>query len=54
MNRRDFLTTTAATTGYSLFISVDGLAPDPDKHSAEKLSQEMQRLGPAGKANRVV
>ncbi|MFN0108392.1 MAG: FAD-dependent oxidoreductase, partial [Blastocatellia bacterium] len=49
MKRRDFLTTAAVTTGYSMFISVDGLAQDQqDKRTAEQIRQEMQRLAPAG------
>ena len=48
MNRRDFLTTAAVTTGYSMFIKVDGLAQEQDKRSAEQIRQEMQRLAPAG------
>ena len=30
MKRRDFLTTAAVTTGYSMFIKVDALAQDQD------------------------
>lgn len=48
MKRRDFLTTAAATTGYSMFIKVDALAQDQDKRTAEQIRQEMQRLAPAG------
>jgi FAD dependent oxidoreductase len=49
MKRRDFLTTAAVTTGYSMFVSVDGLAQDQqDKRTAEQIRQEMQRLAPTG------
>ena len=48
MKRRDFLTTAAATTGYSMIIKVDALAQDQDKRTAEQIRQEMQRLAPAG------
>ena len=48
MKRRDFLTTAAATTGYSMFVKVDGLAQDQEKRTAEQIRQEMQRVAPAG------
>ncbi len=48
MKRRDFLTTAAVTTGYSMFIKVDGLAQDQDKRTAEQIRQEMQRIVPTG------
>jgi hypothetical protein len=48
MKRRDFLTTAAVTTGYSMFITVDGLAQAQDQRTAEQIRQEMQRLAPAG------
>ena len=48
MKRRNFLTTAAGATGYSMFIKVDALAQDQDKRTAEQIRQEMQRLAPAG------
>src|SRR5205085_908676 len=49
MKRRDFLTTTAAATGYSIFVSVDGLAGDQQeqaKRSAEEIRKELERIAP--------
>lgn len=47
MKRRDFLTTAAVTTGYSMFIKVDDvLGAEQDKRTAEQIRQEMQRLAP--------
>ncbi|MFN0118982.1 MAG: FAD-dependent oxidoreductase [Blastocatellia bacterium] len=47
MKRRDFLSTTA----YSMIISLDSLAADPQepaKRSAAEIRQEMERIAPAG------
>jgi hypothetical protein len=48
MKRRDFLTT---ATGYSLFISVDSLAADPQaaaQRSAGEIRREFERIAPGG------
>ncbi|HEY6402008.1 MAG TPA: FAD-dependent oxidoreductase, partial [Blastocatellia bacterium] len=49
MKRRDFLTTAAGMTGYSMFISVDGLAADQQeqaKRSADEIRKEIERIAP--------
>ncbi len=48
MKRRDFLTTTAGMTGYSMFIKVDGLAQAQDKRTAEEIRRELARIAPTG------
>jgi len=51
MKRRDFLTTAAGATGYSLFVSVDGLgaaAQDPAGRSADQIRREFERIAPPG------
>ena len=51
MKRRDFLTTTVGATGYSMFISVDSLAADPQeqaKRSADEIRKELERIAPTG------
>lgn len=49
MKRRDFLTSAAGMTGYSLFISVDGLAPQgaQGERSADEIRRELARIAPA-------
>jgi hypothetical protein len=51
MKRRDFLTTTAGVSGYSMFIKVDGLVQDQDKRTADEIRRELQLVAPT--ANRV-
>ena len=52
MNRRNFLTTAAGATGYSMFIKVDGLAAEQEqaKRSADEIRKEIERIAP--QANR--
>ena len=40
MKRRDFITTAAGATGYSMFIKVDALADPQDKRSADDIRKE--------------
>ncbi len=47
MKRRDFLTTAAATTGYSMFIKLDAQGQGQDKRTAERIRQKMQPVAPA-------
>ncbi len=47
MKRRDFLTTTAGVTGYSMFIKMDGLAQEQDKRTADEIRRELERIAPA-------
>jgi FAD dependent oxidoreductase len=48
MKRRDFLSTAAGATGYSIFISVDGLAQQNDQtpRSADQIRRELERIAP--------
>src|SRR5262249_10038839 len=49
MNRRDFLTTAAGATGYSLFVFVDRLAADPQNQAgrtADEIRREIARIAP--------
>lgn len=48
MKRRDFLTTAAGATGYSMFIKLDALADPQDKRSADEIRKELERIAPAG------
>ncbi len=48
MKRRDFLTTAASATGYSMFIKVDALADQQDKRSADEIRKELERIAPTG------
>jgi hypothetical protein len=51
MKRRDFLSTAAGATGYSIFVSVDSLAADPQeqaKRSADEIRKELERIAPTG------
>lgn len=49
MKRRDFLTSAAGMTGYSLFISVDGLAQQDTQgeRSVDEIRRELARIAPA-------
>ena len=44
MNRREFLSATAGTTGYSLFVRVDSLAGLQEKRSADEILTLLDRL----------
>src|SRR5882672_1576251 len=46
MKRRDFLTTAASATGYSMLIKVDALADQQDKRSADEIRKELERIAP--------
>ena len=49
MNRRNFLTTAAGATGYSMFISVDVLgaeSQDRVRRSADEIRRELERIAP--------
>lgn len=47
MNRRDFFTTAAGATGYSLFIKVDTLGADQQPgRSAAEIRKELERVAP--------
>ncbi|MGH9768308.1 MAG: hypothetical protein ACREAB_12805 [Blastocatellia bacterium] len=49
MKRRDFLSTAAGATGYSIFVSVDSLAADLQeqaKRSADEIRKELERIAP--------
>lgn len=48
MNRRDFFTTAAGATGYSLFITVDGIGADQQGRSANEIRKELERIAPQG------
>ena len=48
MKRRDFLTTTAGMTGYSMFIKVDGLTQQQDKRTADEIRRDLERIAPTG------
>lgn len=48
MKRRHFLTTAAATTGYSMFVKVDELIAQQEKRSADEIRRELARVAPAG------
>ena len=48
MKRRDFLTSTAGMTSYSMFIKVDELAQDQDKRTADEIRRELERVAPTG------
>jgi FAD-dependent oxidoreductase family protein len=53
MKRRDFLSTAAGATGYSIFISVDGLAQQYDQapRSADQIRRELERIAPQNNRN---
>jgi FAD dependent oxidoreductase len=53
MKRRDFLSTAAGATGYSIFISVDGLAQQYDQapRSADQIRRELERIAPQSGRN---
>jgi FAD dependent oxidoreductase/F5/8 type C domain len=53
MKRRDFLSTAAGATGYSIFISVDGLAQQYDQapRSADQIRRELERIAPQSNRN---
>ena len=48
MKRRDFLTTAAGATGYSMFIKVDALGDQQDKRTADEIRKETERIAPQG------
>jgi FAD dependent oxidoreductase len=53
MKRRDFLSTAAGATGYSIFISVEGLAQQNDQtpRSADQIRRELERIAPQNNRN---
>jgi FAD dependent oxidoreductase/F5/8 type C domain len=54
MKRRDFLSTAAGATGYSLFISVDSLArQDQAPRSADQIRRDLERIAPPNNRNAV-
>jgi hypothetical protein len=44
MNRRNFFTAAAGTTGYSLFIRVDALPQEEKKRSADEIRKELEQI----------
>jgi hypothetical protein len=50
MKRRDFLSTAAGATGYSIFISVDSLAQQNNQapRTADQIRRELERIAPQG------
>ena len=48
MNRRDFMTTAAGATGYSLYVSVDTLADDEQDRTADQIRRDLERVAPPG------
>lgn len=48
MKRRDFLTTAAGATGYSIFIKADGLAAQQQDRNAEQIRRDLERIAPTG------
>jgi hypothetical protein len=51
MKRRDFLSTAAGATGYSIFISVDGGQNDQTPRSADQIRRELERIAPQSNRN---
>jgi hypothetical protein len=48
MKRRDFLTTAAGATGYSIFVKVDGLAAEQQDRNADQIRRDLERIAPTG------